>query len=224
MTVSSQASSSLTQLQRDLLQAFFRRERRLFLTGGAALAGFYFGHRQTDDLDLFAAPGLDLREAASAMSEAAAEVGAVIESLQTYPDFRRLLAQRGNERCVVDLVVDRAVMVESEKARFGEVRVDTIREIAANKICTLVSRSEIKDLVDLRVLLEAGTDLRQAFADAQLKERGADPATVAWLLEQLSISPKARLPGGVDPALLDEFRKALIQRLRSEAFSRVSHS
>jgi hypothetical protein len=54
--------SSLTPLQRDLLDAFFARERRFFLTGGAALAGFYFGHRTTDDLDFFTLPGTDLEE------------------------------------------------------------------------------------------------------------------------------------------------------------------
>jgi hypothetical protein len=46
--------STLTQLQQDLLDAFFRREQRFFLTGGAALAGFFLGHRSTHDLDLFA--------------------------------------------------------------------------------------------------------------------------------------------------------------------------
>ena len=56
------ASSSpdrLTPLQRDLLDAFFAREQRLFLTGGAALAGYDFPHRTTDDLDLFALPPSD---------------------------------------------------------------------------------------------------------------------------------------------------------------------
>ncbi len=36
-----------------LLQAFFSKENRFFLTGGAALAGFHLGHRETHDLDLF---------------------------------------------------------------------------------------------------------------------------------------------------------------------------
>lgn len=37
---SSLQPNRLTPLQRDLLEAFFAREQRLFLTGGAALAGF----------------------------------------------------------------------------------------------------------------------------------------------------------------------------------------
>ena len=37
------APSKLTALQRDVLEAFFQRERGFFLTGGAALAGFHLG-------------------------------------------------------------------------------------------------------------------------------------------------------------------------------------
>lgn len=42
------SDDKLTPLQRDLLAAFFAHERRFFLTGGAALAGFYLHHRSTD--------------------------------------------------------------------------------------------------------------------------------------------------------------------------------
>jgi len=47
--VASSAPSKLTALQKDVLDAFFQRERGFFLTGGAALAGFHLGHRTTDD-------------------------------------------------------------------------------------------------------------------------------------------------------------------------------
>ena len=36
-----------------MLEAFFGKESRFFLSGGGALAGFHLGHRETDDLDLF---------------------------------------------------------------------------------------------------------------------------------------------------------------------------
>lgn len=211
--------SRLTSLQRDLLLAFFKGEQRFFLTGGAALAGFYFGHRDTEDLDLFTVPGTDLTEAAQRFTAAAAEAGVEVVRTRSHPDFCRLTARRGAEATIVDLVVDRAPMVDPEKATFGSVRVDTLREIAANKICTLISRSEIKDLTDLKQLVEAGVDLHQAFEDASRKEGSADPATLAWILDELVIGPTARLPGGIDPRSLDEFRRKLVVRLRSEAFA-----
>lgn len=53
---SSAQPNRLTALQRDLLASFFARDRRTFLTGDAALAGFHLGHRTTDDLELFTFP------------------------------------------------------------------------------------------------------------------------------------------------------------------------
>lgn len=46
-------SSRLTRLQVEVLAAFFEREQRFYLTGGAALAGYHLGHRETHALDLF---------------------------------------------------------------------------------------------------------------------------------------------------------------------------
>lgn len=216
---SSPPRSRLTALQRDLLAAFFERETRLYLTGGGALAGFYLGHRDTEDLDLFGVPGVDLQDAARALDAAAVACGASLKPMQAYPDFRRFLAVRGEEQCIVDLVIDRAPTVDPAKAAFGAIRVDTLREIAANKICTVLSRSEIKDLVDLEALINAGIDLDQAFVDAQKKDGSADPATLAWVLDQISIGPKAALPGGVDPVQLLAFRDALTAKLRAMAFT-----
>ncbi|MCI0674102.1 MAG: nucleotidyl transferase AbiEii/AbiGii toxin family protein [Myxococcaceae bacterium] len=193
----------------------------MFLTGGAALAGFYFGHRGTEDLDLFSAPGLDLSEVDRSLQHAAEECSATLERVSTDPEFRRRLARRGDETCVVDLVIDRATFIEPNKARFGEVRVDTLREIAANKVCTLLSRSELKDLVDLRELLNAGLSLEQALRDAERKDASVEPSTLAWILEQVTISPRAALPGGVSAEALEAFRKDLVQRLRTISFQWV---
>lgn len=220
--MASSPHSRLTPLQLDLLGAFFAREKRFFLTGGGALAGYYLGHRDTEDLDLFGSSGLDADDAVRALEGAVRAAGATMETLKTYPDFRRFLVSRAEERCVVDIVIDRAPAIDSDKAVFGEVRVDTLREIAANKICTLLSRSEIKDLVDLKALVDQGIDLSQALQDARRKDGGAEPATLAWVLDQIHIGPKAALPGGVDAAELLAFRDAFTTKLRALAFERAT--
>lgn len=43
----------LDSLQQEVLSAFFKYKSHFFLTGGAALAGFYLQHRTTKDLDFF---------------------------------------------------------------------------------------------------------------------------------------------------------------------------
>jgi len=207
----------LTPLQHDLLREFFAREQRLFLTGGAALVGYDFGHRTTDDLDLFTNPPMTLDEPERTLGDVASALGATVTSLSRHADFRRLQVDRGQERCIVDLVVDRAPLIDARKRQVGAVRLDTRREMAANKVAALVGRSEVRDLVDLQVLLEAGQSLDLALADAARKDAGVDPATVGWTLEQLHLGPEARLPGGVDAVALDRFRADLVLRLRKAA-------
>ncbi len=221
---SSRPPSRLTLLQRDLLEAFFARERRLFLTGGGALSGFYLGHRTTEDLDLFTPPGPDLADVTRALDEAARSVGATMAPQTTYIDFRRFLVRRGDEICVVDLVIDRTPPIDAEKTSFGTIIVDTKREIAANKIVTLLSRSEIKDLVDLIMLAESGADLDQAIMDARKKDGSAEPATLAWLLEQIEIGPEARLPGAMAPERVLLMRDNLVRHLRRMAFENARRS
>lgn len=220
MTDSSRPSR-LTALQRDLLEQFFARETRFTLTGGAALAGYHLGHRDTRDLDLFSEPGPDLEDAARTLHAAAAACGASLESIRKTPSFARLLATRGAERCLVDLVIEPVQKVDAETRAFGAVRVDTLREIAANKIGALLGRSEIRDLVDLMVMSKAGVDLAQAMRDSERKDAGTDPATLAWVLDQIAIPLTAQLPGGASPSELDAFRTSFIRLLRALALERA---
>jgi hypothetical protein len=77
----------LTPLQRDLLDAFFARERGFFLTGGAALVGFYLHHRETTDLDLFTEEGATWERGRHVLADAVAALGATLEIRQAAPGF-----------------------------------------------------------------------------------------------------------------------------------------
>jgi hypothetical protein len=212
-------ANRLTQLQRDLLESFFRRESRFFLTGGAALAGYYLGHRETADLDLFTTGDL-LGDGEMALRAAASEIGASIENIQTAPDFRRRLVRRGADGVVVDLVHDRAPQGGEAKRQFGFVWVDSPGEILANKLCTLLSRAEPRDLVDVLALECAGFHVEEAVPLAIRKDAGLTPGQLGWVLSQITIGDDAVIPGGASPAELRRFLSDLIARLARLAFPR----
>jgi hypothetical protein len=86
-------------------------------------------------------------------------------------------------------------------------------EIFANKLCTLLGRSEIRDLVDVRALEGLGLSLTEALAAGQRKDGGLTPAQLAWVLSQITIGDAATLPGGVPPAELRDYLRDLIERL-----------
>jgi hypothetical protein len=206
------SSDRLSALQRDLLEAFFARAQGFFLTGGPALAGFYLRHRETEDLDLFAPPDVEIGSGVQALVEAAAAIGANATIMRESGDFKRYVVSRDAEMTLVDLVFDRAPQIADKRA-FGRVRVDAPSEIAANKLCALLDRFEVRDLVDLRLLLGTGLKLPDIVADAQQKHAGADPPTLAWMLSQSRIAPTAPIPGGLTFGEIDAFRTELIATL-----------
>lgn len=212
--------SRLTPLQRDLLEGFFQREPRFFLTGGAALAGYHIGHRETADLDLFTTADL-LADGEATLQAAVKAIAGSIENIQTSPDFRRRLVRRGGESVVVDLVHERAPQGEQPKMKFGSVRVDPPEEILANKLCTLLSRGEIRDLVDVLALERAGHRAEEALPLAMRKDAGLTPAQLAWVLSQISIGDDASIPGSLSVAEVRSFLTELVARLTRFAFPQI---
>jgi hypothetical protein len=213
MESSRPSASELTALQRDVLAAFFQRERGFFLTGGAALVGFHLHHRDTTDLDLFTVDSSAFERGAHVIADLSAALGMGLAVRQDAPGFRRYAITRGDDALVVDLVLERAVQAYPEKPERDGVRVDPPQEILANKLTTIVGRTEERDLVDVLFLERAGYKVEDALGAALAKDGGCTPATLAWLLSQIEIADSVRLPGGVTPSELRAFVKDLVVRL-----------
>ena len=204
--------SLLTDLQLRIAEEFFAREQRFVLTGGGALAGFLLGHRTTSDLDLFVHAPL-VESGDRVLREVASALGASIEAKISAPDFKRYLLSTASDSCVVDLVHDRAPTGDAPKVRFGAIVVDPPEEILANKLVTLLSRNELRDLVDVLALERAGYPIEGAVPLAARKDGGLTPAQLGWVLSQITIGDDAAVPGGVSAAELRRFLLELQHRL-----------
>jgi hypothetical protein len=136
-------SKSCTPLKRDFLREWFAQEQRFFLTGGSALGLFYLDHRRSYDLDLFTTETAEAKEVQNLILRVSEKIGAHCTAVRSAPDFHRFKLARGDDREIIDVVVDRAPQVDALKASVDGIRVDTLREILANKLTTLVSRSEV---------------------------------------------------------------------------------
>jgi hypothetical protein len=138
-------------------------------------------------------------------------IDAHYEAVRTAPGFQRFRLTRHGESELVDVVIDRAPQLDPVKADIEGIRVDTPREIIANKLATLLSRAENKDLVDLYFLEQAGHDLLAAIPDAKAKDGGWEPAMVSMLLDTLDDAP---LPAFMIRNLDANDLKAFTSRLR----------
>lgn len=211
------AKAGLSDLQMDFLREFFGRENRFYLTGGAALVGFYLDHRRTEDLDLFTLDD-EIENGFRTVRDVAETLGGTVEAIQTAPDFRRLLVRRGDEAVVVDLVREYVFQIETEKREINGIRIDSPEEILANKLCALLSRSEIRDLVDVRELEKAGFDFEIALAAAEKKDTGLTAAQLAWVLSQIKFGEDSIPPGKASISELRDYLENLISRLKMIAF------
>jgi hypothetical protein len=209
--------TGLDSFQQEVLAAFFERQPGFFLTGGAALVGFHLHHRTTLDLDLFTTGDL-LEEGEAALLDAARDLGASVERLRTSSSFRRFLLKRGAESVVVDLARDSSPQIDEEKTEIGGITVDSSREIMANKLCTLLSRGELRDLVDVRALEGAGFSVEDHLPLAMRKDGGLTAGQLAWVLSQIEIGDDASPPGDVTVEELRRYLSELIERLTQLAY------
>jgi hypothetical protein len=212
------SGNKLSALHWRILERLSTLEPPWTLTGGGALAGFHLKHRTTRDLDLFW-HGLDqLGSLPEEVRSSLASEGLEVRSLQSGSTFSRFHVSDGADTCLVDLVADPVSPIEAPvQIRVGAVSViiDTPHEILVNKLNALLSRSELRDLEDVRALLAAGGDLERALTDASKKDGGFSPLTLSWVLNGLQTRSLARV-AGLDPGKAEEleaFRESLVRQI-----------
>lgn len=211
----------LTALQWEFLSCFFEGAAPFFLTGGTALSAFYLQHRYSEDLDLFTLDGAAFDRVSLYVADTAAKLRAEAVSLQTAPLFHRYRITRDADSVIVDLVMEVVPQVSLEKKRFDGIVVDTLADITANKVCTVVSRIEIKDYIDLYFLARAGYPLENYIAIAQQKDAGVSQATLAFVLSEVRL---LKVPdfmiSPVSLVDLQEYFHSLARKLAVESFPR----
>lgn len=213
-------SDTLDELQRRALALLAHVQPRWVLVGGAALAGLYFHHRTTRDLDLFWRDRSHLGELAAECSRLLRDGGLQVATLQTGGAFHRLRVGDGNAVIVVDLVAEPTPSLDAPAERMvggASVQVASLHDLLVDKLCALLGRAEIRDLVDVRALLAAGGDLDRALRDAPRRDAGFSALTLAWVLRGLpvtNLAHSADLPTAQAEELA-RFRSDLVVRLAS---------
>ena len=151
--------STLSPLQNSILASVSHSPDAWRLTGGGALAGYHLGHRTTEDLDLFLAGNGVFDEEPRALVSQLVRDGFDVAIVQNAPGFKRYTVSKDQDRVVVDLVADSVDVIEPPTRRPPGVLVDTAQEILTNKLTTLLSRAEVRDLVDVAALVDVPRDL-----------------------------------------------------------------
>lgn len=208
----------LSALQVTILSTLAEVQPPWVLVGGAALVGFHLPHRTTRDLDLFwdGLPGLG--RLPTDVADLLGRAGLAVATLQSSPSFSRLAVRSGEESCTVDLVaVPAGAAGVPEVARVGEstILIESAQQLLVAKLCALLGRSELRDLQDIKALVESGRDLDAAVCAAPALDGGFSPLILARLLDTFPVIAVSRVVGLTPPEAADlvAFRDLLVERL-----------
>lgn len=126
----------------------------VMLVGGTAIAGYYAGHRRSDDLDLFTADERAQRATLLAV-RSLADLGASFADERSSAHFFHVTCHLDGHDFTVQVVVDVNLFATGSGIEADDhVRVATLETLLAMKAATLVSRASEKDLYDLAWFFE----------------------------------------------------------------------
>ena len=177
--------------------------KQFYFTGGTALSAFYLNHRRSEDLDFF--------------SEVEFPEDGVLEFMDNLAQVLGLTPRFTNrERTkIFEFVKSGNLLIKVDFAYYPHKRlelgntykgfnIDSIRDIATNKLLTINQRTEIKDYVDLYFLLKEFTLWDLIYAIERKFRMEMDLILIA--ADFLKVLDMDTMPEMIKPLMLDELK------------------
>lgn len=139
----------------------FRKNSKLknnfYFTGGTALANYYLHHRYSVDLDFFSEEPFGLTTIIEILNQWSKKLDFTYK-LRTIEDVTHIFNLTFNDNSVlkVDFAYYPYKRLEKDINDKG-IEIDSLKDIATNKLISIIQRSEVKDFVDLYFLLQKYT-------------------------------------------------------------------
>ncbi len=169
---------------------------RFYFTGGTALSVFHFGHRYSDDLDFFTQNPFEKELVVDLMTDICRRKKFHLQ----YTDHERVkifnIYKKEKPLLKVDFAYYPYTRLETGQ-KVGNITVDSLLDIGANKIAALSGRYEAKDLVDLYFLLKKFTVWDLWYAAQKKFKLDLDIVLIAadfLYVEKIETLPKMILP------------------------------
>ncbi len=152
-----------------------------YLTGGTALSYFYLRHRQSRDLGLFAFEEETIGPFSQQLETHLKTFGYQCRRQRALHSFVELVVTKDLETTLVHLARDSAFRFEptQEFPDFPKLKIDSLTDIASNKLLALFGRATLRDFIDVYFLIHQGHFSKGQLIDrAKQKDPGFD---LYWL-------------------------------------------
>lgn len=165
--------SILSENQKKLLGLLSKEESvctHFYLTGGTALAEFYLQHRLSEDLDFFSEQEFDPQNISVILKKIKTAAGII--KLEYQQSFNRNLFFLHTNTDVIKTEFTYFPFTRIEqKQKIGELFIDSLVDIATNKLFTIYQNPRARDFIDLYLILkhDAALTIDSLIANAQIK-------------------------------------------------------
>lgn len=133
-----------------------------YLTGGTALAEFYLHHRLSEDLDFFSEHEFDPQNVSVVLKKVQAAAGVI--SIEYQQSFNRNLffLRTDSEIIKTEFTFFPFTRIEQKK-KIGSLFIDSLVDIATNKLFTIYQNPRSRDYIDLYLILLNSPELSLDF-------------------------------------------------------------
>ena len=180
----------LTSLQKRVITLYSKLSDReaFYLTGGTALSAFFLKHRKSLDLDFFTNIEELIPPFSQKLEASLKEDGLGVKRLMGFHSFVELSVKSSEDLTVIHLALDSPFKVEQpfKSEDFPELRIDSLLDIATNKILALFGRAALRDFIDVYFLVKERFTKNELIEKAGLKDPGFDLYWLGVAMERIN--------------------------------------
>ncbi len=166
-------SSILSENQKNLISLIGKESslcNAFYLGGGTALAEFYLHHRLSEDLDFFSENEFDPMSITVFFKKIEREAGILRTEYEQSFNRNLFFLELKNDRIKTEFTYFPFQRVEKDNY-FKNIQIDSLLDIAINKVFTIYQKPRSRDFIDLYCILQKEKDwtLEELGKKAQIK-------------------------------------------------------
>jgi len=181
----------INKVQKEILSQFgdIPDSKEFYLTGGTALSFFYLKHRRSNDLDFFTNnPDLILPFSYN-LEDNLKNKDCLTQRQRGLHSFVEIMATKDRESTIIHLAQDAPYRLEAVKQfiDYPKLNVDSLKDIATNKLLALFGRATLRDFIDVYFLIkQKHFTAKELVLGAKDKDPGFDLYWLGVALERIN--------------------------------------
>lgn len=180
----------LTDLQKKILNLFSELpdKETFYLTGGTALSAFFLEHRKSNDLDFFTNVEELILPFSQRFEDSLQKENLSVQRLRGFHSFVELSVSSKEDSTVIHFALDSPYRFEPpfDSEEIPGVKIDSLTDMATNKLLTLFGRATLRDFIDVYFLIKERFTKDELIRRAGQKDPGFDLYWLGVAMERIN--------------------------------------